>query len=321
MVRFFKQEQPAVLIVTFIACAAMWAPDFAILDFVSGNNNAPLYKLLADIAPNAGWLVVLLSFLSVMASAYLLISYNTRLRLIEQTTYLPAVIFAVSCSALDFAREAAAANIAAFMVLLALHNVLATYKAKCDLRPFFGAGLLVGGASLVFFPAIFFMAACWYAVSQLRGFVWREWAASFLGLLAPYYFYLAALYLSGANLNQAFAFAVNLGVSQSAVSAWLAPLVVFLSLSGFLLALGVIFSYSGVVKKIAARKAFNSLLIIIFVSCILVSFRYMMFGSLFAFFAAGFAFYFSLHLVSMRKQWKSELLFFLFIAASAWAYL
>lgn len=60
----------------------------------------------------------------------------------------------------------------------------------------FNAGLLVGVVSFLYFPAIAFIILIFFALINMRPFQLSEWMIAIIGVLTPYYFLFAYLFLT-----------------------------------------------------------------------------------------------------------------------------
>jgi len=74
------------------------------------------------------------------------------------------------------------------LMIVLLHVVLSLYGQQEPYSRLFDAGFLLGIASLLYFPAIFFLFFLLVALLIFQLFHWREWLIPIIGLAAPFVF-------------------------------------------------------------------------------------------------------------------------------------
>jgi hypothetical protein len=103
----------------------------------------------------------------------------------------------------------------------------------------FNIGLIIGISILLYHPSALLILVAFFAVMIVRPFVITEWVVLLMGVLAPYYFLAAYLYLTdriNTFINYIPHWALNLPVSQVSI-----PFFVTIGLIILLLIIGLIY--------------------------------------------------------------------------------
>ena len=162
----------------------------------------PLYRWLAALLENqpaAGKFITLGIHIFI---ALWIPRMNTRFILLQQRTYLPAIIYLIVVSSYLPLQQMNPAAFACLFLVFSLELMIATYRKEGLAHEFFLAAFLVSLASLFYARAVFLMLVVWTGLSLFRSFQWREWVFTFLGFATPYLFLFAVYYLAGQDLSQ-----------------------------------------------------------------------------------------------------------------------
>jgi hypothetical protein len=146
----------------------------------------PLYTSIAR-ALNAYYYLSCFAALTLcVVSAFLLNYIVNQHSVLPKKTYLPALFYLIYSS---FCGELLHIHPMSFVNLLlisACHELFDTYRKDSALPEYFNAGLLIGLASLLYFPScLLFLFIC-VSMILFRPFIWQEYFVSALGLLLPW---------------------------------------------------------------------------------------------------------------------------------------
>lgn len=143
----------------------------------------------------SSYLNVGLAGIVVFVQALLLNRIVNNHNLLGKQTYLPALFYLVVCSALATFLTLSMPLLCNFLLLYIFNKLLLSYKRSDVISVFFDLGLVIGLATIIYFPLIFLLLFVWSCLIILRPFYWREWLASIIAFLlmmfflAVYYFY------------------------------------------------------------------------------------------------------------------------------------
>jgi len=316
MLWLFKENKPFVLLLIPVLAFGLWNQQLLDPVFSANVFNAhpmPLYDLLLRVVPHPDSIVaVVVSIAFLLLNAYQITRLNVRYKLIDQGTFLPSIVYLLFAVAPVFMRELNPIFFANVFFIHALHRLFSMYKAEKNLAPFFEAALMLSIASLFYFPFIFFVPLLFFVIASLRSFIWREWVVTFLGVFTPYYIYIAfaSLYdnVSGFLATMQANVVHNSHFLHHSRYFW-----GYAILCVFLLFVATLFSFSGVIKKISARKYYN---ILIFLAIFVFAYFFAVPATnieLLPILAFSFSFFFSNLLIKMQSAVLAELLFGLFL--------
>jgi hypothetical protein len=202
--RAFKSGKPALLIFIPVLTGLLWLKYFILPqpgEMAFEPNPMPLYKwvlILLEGQHVAGKLLTigLLVFIGLWLSRL-----NTKFILLQQRSYLPAVIYILLVSSYLPLQRLNPAVFAALFLVFSIEIIFDSYKKVGLALEFFMASFLVALASMFYARSAFLMLVVWTGLSLLRTFHWREWMLTFLGFLTPYIFLFSWYYLSGQDLG------------------------------------------------------------------------------------------------------------------------
>lgn len=311
-----KGDRPYILPVIPLIALGIWSVQILHPQFSPHAYNLhpmPLYALLMSAVPPASTVAVLLSIAALLLGAYQVAHLNARYKLIELGTFFPSIVYILLASFSAHARELNPVFFANIFLLLALYRMFGSYKSGSCIGTAFESAFFISVASLFYYPSIVMALVLWSTMQSLRSFVWREWAVSILGLAAPYYLYASYAFFSG-DLHALFAtISANIVTDAHSLSQgyffW-----IFSGFTVFMLATGIGFSFTGVLKKVNSRKYFNQLILMSILSVGLFLLIPSVNVEAFAIVAVPFAFFFSHHLIKMDSQILAEIAFIAFTA-------
>lgn len=154
----------------------------------------PLFGLLEPFL--IGWprLAQLVAFLLLLGVAFLLNYMVHQHQLLAKKSWLPALLVVVLGSCTPDLLQLSPQLIALVFLLPAVHILADTYRMTAAYRQVFNVGVLIALASLVYLPAAVFLVFVFFALVNLRPFIWREWIILLFGFLLPYVYVTAWYY-------------------------------------------------------------------------------------------------------------------------------
>ena len=138
---------------------------------------------------------IILAGVVVFVQALLLNRIVNNHNLLNKQTYLPALFFVIVCSVLTPFLTLSMPLLCNFLLLYVFNKLILSYKKSDAISVYFDLGLVVGIATILYFPMIGLLLFTWCCLIILRPFYWREWISSLIAFLlvmfflAVYYFY------------------------------------------------------------------------------------------------------------------------------------
>lgn len=180
-----------VLILIPLLGILLWLKTFLSLPLEALPNESfqmPLYEYLHAVLRrvNSPYLPTILGLILLVAQTYLLIQHNVKYGIVENKSYLPAVIFLLLSSSFIHLQRFHPIFIANIFLLGAMNLIFDSFKKEKCFGNFFNAALLLSMGSLFYVNMIFYVIFVYIGLIILRPFNWREWVFAFLGFLLPY---------------------------------------------------------------------------------------------------------------------------------------
>ncbi len=122
-------------------------------------------------------------------------------RLLQRSTHLPAMSYLLITSIFaewNILSPQLIVNTLLIWVWAKVNNLYNSEKVKTNL---FYTGLIIGVSSFFYFPSIAFFLLIVFALLITRPFSLAEWIITLVGIIMPYYFFVAGLYLTD-NLKE-----------------------------------------------------------------------------------------------------------------------
>lgn len=271
ILRKLKGTDSDVMILILLIGIALWISAFVNPEAVSEVKPMPLYGVLLRITGDNPFIHILISFIIVMVTAFLLVDFNTSELFLGERTFLPAVLYILLTGLFTELRTMYPALIASLFLLPALKKIVSTYKVQGTAYHFFDAGLLIGTGTLFYSGFIWFGLLLIAGVSIFRTGSLREILISFFGLLTPWVITAAIYYLTDLAPESLLA-DCNYNLFHIQNDFRLTPVMKY-----SLIYLGLIFIISFVhlvsvynTKKIKARKTFSILMWGFFISAAVI---------------------------------------------------
>lgn len=230
----------------------------------------PAFSSIDSVFIHIPFLANIFSLALTVSVAFLLVRLNTRFILINNRTYLPALLYILLIAGIPPVQKFNPAIVSGFVVLFMIEKILESYRNNSLFYGFFTAAFVIGCGSLIYPYLAFFILTLWGGLILLRPFIWREWFFTILGFLTPYFFAFSYFYIffndPRAIYDQLFPF-----FTAPHNSSWhKSPILVYFLVSLFIILVSsqyIFQTYAS--RKIISRRAY-SLFFILFANTLLV---------------------------------------------------
>lgn len=293
---------------------ALWVPAFIHPGQIITEPVMPLYGWFNRIFLAHPLVAAAIGLLMLLGEAFLFNYLLQQHQILTKKNWLPALLTVVFGSCTPGLLWPLPEQFAGLLILAALFLVLGTYRQDKSLSPVFNSGLLLGLASLFYFPAFIFYIFFFIVVIMLRPFVWREWLMLLIGFLIPF-IYSGVWFLWNDQLETSFqtylidpildrSFFLKLNSSDYFLSA--VTLLLLLVSSGRLMT-------SSLTSALKTKKGIGVMMWFLFFSlAVLLPAPNFASGS-FRFLVYPFAFLASNYFLAARRMWIAESIFTLLL--------
>jgi len=201
LVRFFRSQQPFLLIILPVLSVLLWVPAFLHPVALPIKHEMPFYDLIAMPLSAYPLAATILAFFLIVLQAFLFNYTIDKYEITGKSSYLPALLYVLFTSFSPSLLHLHPVLFANIFIILALNRVLGTYRSTSALSACFDAGFLIGIASLFYFPAIIILFFVMVGIFILRPFSLREFTIIFLGFLLPYLYINTWYFVFGGGLE------------------------------------------------------------------------------------------------------------------------
>lgn len=140
-------------------------------------------------------LSALLAFLINFGSALYVNVVFMNQRMFSKMNLLAALSMILITSLIPSANILSAPLILLPLLIRNYQNMSALYHSTSPRVKLFNSGLGIGIGALLYHPFIIMIVVAMFALASMRTFKLQEWIILFLGLLTPYYFFFACIFL------------------------------------------------------------------------------------------------------------------------------
>ena len=189
--------------IIFLYALCIWMPAFLSPEIIyTGDENyMPFYRLTNRLFEGHILLSKLVSFGLMFFEAILLVRINIKFVLMQHKTFMPALFFVVLAGFNPILMQWNPVLPAALFVILVLDIIFRSCHNDPDSYSYFNAGILLGLGSLFYAPLIYLAGFIWLAIMVQRPFYWREYLFPILGILIPYIFVFAYLFIADQDIT------------------------------------------------------------------------------------------------------------------------
>ncbi len=138
-------------------------------------------------------IIVYLLLFTQAVSINKLINYQ---RLLQRSTYLPAMSYLLITSIFTEWNVISAPLIINTLLIWAWQRMSNLYNNQNPKTTLFNIGMIIGVASFFYFPSLAFALLIAFALVFTRPFKLNEWVIALIGVITPFYFFFAWLFLS-----------------------------------------------------------------------------------------------------------------------------
>jgi hypothetical protein len=261
----FRETGPDVVILIVIILLLTWTGAFLHPHVPSDQGfdvkPMPLFNLLMSMTDFSPLFSVIIAFLLVLLTAYLLVNFNTSAFFISERNFLPALIYILlSCYFPQF-QVLNPVLPAAIFLILGIRKIIESYKVQGTAFSFFDAGMLISVGSLFYAGLIWFGLLLIIGIAILRTGSIKEIIVSILGLAAPVFIVYSFFYVTGKDMGSMLSAVTYNLFANDANFSFSALTLVVLIISGIAVLISVAQLLSAInSKKIKSRKTFILLL-------------------------------------------------------------
>ncbi len=119
---------------------------------------------------------------------FCLILFLTKYDLVPKNILIPAMVYMVLMSYSPNLLHLHHASISGLMIVIVLYFIFQVYAEEQAFPQVFNSGLLIGVASLFYFPSVYFLFFIWITFIVFSLYKWREWLIVLIGFIVPYIF-------------------------------------------------------------------------------------------------------------------------------------
>jgi hypothetical protein len=199
MIKFFSTQQIVSLIVILpLFMLGLWLPNFiepSGIYIPTSQFPSPFFDVFVNIFKTESLVLKILSFLAVFFQGILFNAILNQQELLKKRNYLPALFYVLimsSFSGLQNFNPLIFTNFLLLPIFALLNNFYMKRNIKTEL---FAMGILIGIASLFYFPIIVLVLYLFLALIIITSPEWRHYFIIVVGAVFPYYWFYALKYL------------------------------------------------------------------------------------------------------------------------------
>ncbi len=166
----------------------------------TSQNDSYLYgqvlKFLFSFTGNTPVVYSILTFLLLFVQASLFNRISNHHKLLGKSSFIPGMAYLLVTSLFTSWNFFSAPLLINSLMMWIWYRMLNLYNSAQPGSAIFNIGVLIGLASMIYFPAIVFTILILFALVIMRPFRIREWIVGLIGITIPYYFLFILLFLS-----------------------------------------------------------------------------------------------------------------------------
>lgn len=187
LLSFFKNNNPISYILLPILAIVCWLPTFFYSSAYT-DVGMPFYNALLNWLGGTSILSTIVALIIIIIEAFLINFIVNANEILTKQSFLPGLFYVLLMSCDSSFLSLTPILLANFFVLLAVHQLVSSYRKDTAFSNAFDAGLLLSLATLFYFPCVVFFPLAYIGFLLFRPFVWREWLIAFIGFVVPYTF-------------------------------------------------------------------------------------------------------------------------------------
>lgn len=188
IVRIFKARYLVQYVLLFALTLLFWVDALLFPEKLitgSGFANLPAIDRFISTFP---LIAVIISILVLYFQAILLNFLVEEHRMVERNQLITAAVYITMMSCTPALVQPSMMLIVNLIIILLLFIIMHIYGKTQPFSLLFDTGFLVGLASLLFFPSLYFIGFVLISLAIFQFFKWREWLIPIIGLITPYLF-------------------------------------------------------------------------------------------------------------------------------------
>ncbi|MEP7318333.1 MAG: DUF6427 family protein [Panacibacter sp.] len=197
MVSFFKEKSTSGVFALVIASACVRAffwvhPP----QLITVPEDGIIYYLISPLLNLPGILLPLLYQLIVMIQALRLNYALNDVRLYSKPAFTTALAYILLTALFPDWNNITAALVINSMLIWLLYRIIKLYNSQQPKTLIFNIGLITGTTILLYFPTLPLILVMFFTIATFRPFRLNEWLILLIGIIAPFYFFGAWLYIT-----------------------------------------------------------------------------------------------------------------------------
>ena len=223
-------------------------------------------ELLQQLAPAGTALPAIypvISFILLFTQAITFNQFANRNRLMQKPNYLPAMAYLLVTSMFREWNMLSSPLIVNSLLIWVWARMSALTNSRVVTGQLFNLGIAIGISTFFYFPSVAFTLLIIFGLILTRPFRLAEWLVSLLGIIAPYYFLISYVFLTGKWKDYHLpGFSVSLPTFYESRWALAAIMIVLLST-----AIGIFYMRQNFRRQLVqTRKSWNLVLLYLFVA-------------------------------------------------------
>ncbi len=200
MIGIFRQKTPANILLLFIFGLLIKLPIFLHphVSAIQAKDGIIFQWILKFLLSNhvSSFFYPCLSFILLYTQAISLNNLFNNQRMINRTSYLPGMSYLLITSFFAEWNYFSAPLLINTILIFVLRLLFKIYNQSSAKAIVYNIGLAIGVSGFVFSPSLFFMIWVFFSLMVMRPFRINEWLLFLLGIVTPFYFYGAYLFLT-----------------------------------------------------------------------------------------------------------------------------
>jgi hypothetical protein len=156
-------------------------------------------KLLIALKPvgdDMPFIYAIIVYLLLFTQALSFNKFINNQRLVQRSTYLPAMSYLLITSMFTEWNELTAPLVINTLLIWSAQGMSTLYNSQNPKTTLFNIGMIIGIAAFFYFPSLAFSILIAFALIFTRPFKLNEWIIALIGIITPFYFFFAWLFLS-----------------------------------------------------------------------------------------------------------------------------
>lgn len=231
MIALFRQKSPGNVVILLLFGLGLKLPLFLSPKWiVVPQQDGWLYVQLIKVFSSAqgGLLAGVLAFLLLYIQALMVNHVVNEYRMTGRQTFLPGMAFLLITSLVPDWSCLSAPLIASTLVVWAFSKLFELYNTTAANTRIYNIGFFLGLASFFYFPSLAFALCLFIGAAILRPFRVNEVFLLFMGILTPFYFFAAYLFLTDQLSVKALFPVVRIAVPVGRPSYWMLSSIIVL---------------------------------------------------------------------------------------------